>query len=99
MRQRLAPLLFDDEDPAAEAARTSVVAPAQVSASAKRKAARKRTDDGMPVHSFRTLLRDLATLTKNRVVPRIPGAEPFETLTRPTEMQQEAFRLLGVRIR
>ncbi len=96
MRQRLPPLLFDDEDLAgADTERTSVVAPAQVSVSAGRKAARQCTDDGMPVQSFRTLLRDLVTLTKNRVVPRIPGAEPFDTLTRPTELQAEAFRLLG----
>ncbi len=97
-RKRLAPLLFDDEEPAAaEAARSSGVAPARVSASAQRKAASKRTDDGRPGHSFRTLLRDLAPLTKNRVMPRLPGAEPFDRLTRPTEWQREAFRLLGVR--
>ena len=100
MRRRLAPLLFDDEDRAgAEAARASVVAPARVSESARRKARRKRTDDGRPVHSFRTLLGDLATIAKNRVAPRLPGAEPFELLTRPTELQREAFRLLGVRLR
>ena len=100
MRRRLAPLLFDDEDRAgAEAARTSVVAPARVSASARRKARRKRTDDGRPVHSLRTLLGDLATIAKNRVAPRLPGAEPFELLTRPTELQREAFRLLGVRLK
>ena len=99
MRRRLAPLLFDDEDRAgAEAARTSVVAPARVSESARRKARRKRTDDGRPVHSLRTLLGDLATIAKNRVAPRLPGAEPFELLTRPTELQREAFRLLGVRL-
>ena len=100
MRKRLAPLLFDDEDPAAaEAARPSVVAPARVSESARRKAARKRTGEGRPVHSFRTLLRDLATVTRNRVAPRLPGAEPFDLLTRPTELQREAFRLLGLRLR
>ena len=100
MRRRLAPLLFDDEDRAgAEAARASVVAPARGSESARRKARRKRTDEGRPVHSFRTLLRDLATVTRNRVVPRLPGAQPFETLTRPTELQREVFRLLGVRLR
>ena len=99
MRRRLAPLLFDDEDRVgAGAARTSVVAPARVSESARRKARRKHTDDGRPVHSFRTLLGDLATVTKNRVAPRLPGAEPFELLTRPTELQREAFRLLGVRL-
>ena len=99
MRRRLAPLVFDDGDRAgAEAARASVVAPARVSESARRKARRKRTEDGRPVHSFRTLLGDLATVTKNRVAPRLPGAEPFELLTRPTELQREAFRLLGVRL-
>ena len=100
MRRRLAPLLFDDEDRAgAEAARASVVAPARASESARRKARRKRSDQGWPVHSFRTLLRNLATVTKNRVAPRLPGAEPFDLLTRPTELQREAFRLLGVRLR
>ena len=99
MRKRLAPLLFDDEDKAgAEAARTSVVAPAKASESARRKAQRKRTGDGQPVHSFRTLLSDLATITKNRVAPRLPGAEPFDLLTRPTELQRKAFQLLSVRL-
>ena len=99
MRERLAPLLFDDEDPAGAAAdRASVVAPAQVSDSAQRKARRKRADDGRPVQSFRSLLGDLATVTKNTVTPRLPGAEPFELLARPTEPQREAFRLLGLRL-
>ena len=99
MRERLAPLIFDDEDPAAAAAsRASVVAPARVSESARRKAHRKRTDDGRPVQSFHSLLGDLATVTRNRVVPRMPGAEPFDTLTRPTELQREAFHLLGLRL-
>ena len=99
MRERLAPLIFDDEDAADAAAnRLSVVAPARVSQSARRKAHRKRTDDGRPLQSFRALLGDLATVTRNRVVPRMPGAEPFDTLTRPTELQREAFRLLGVRL-
>ena len=99
LRARLKPLLFDDDDPsAAEAARVSVVAPAEVSESAKDKARRKRTADGWPVHSFRTLLGDLATITRNRVVARLGGAEPFEIVTRPTALQREAFKLLGVRL-
>ena len=98
MRQRLKPLLFDDHDPAAaEAARASIVAPAKVSDAAKEKARGKRTANGHPVHSLRTLLGDLATIAKNRVVPRLSGAEPFEVLTRPTALQREAFKLLGVR--
>ena len=74
MRQRLRPLLFDDDDPAAaEAARISVVAPAKVSDAAREKARSKRTANGLPVHSFRTLLGDLATIAKNRVVPQVPA--------------------------
>ena len=68
MRQALAPLLFDDEDKAAaDAARSSIVAPAQRSLGALRKAGNRRTKDNFPVHSFQTLLKDLATLVKNRV--------------------------------
>ena len=100
MRGWLKPLLFDDEDPdGAEAARASVVAPAKVSESARRKARSKRTANGLPAHSFQTLLADLATVVKNRVVPRLPGAEPFTVVTRPTALQSEAFRLLGVRLK
>src|SRR5207244_5149538 len=70
MPQSLAPLLSDEPDPAArEARRTSPLAKAEPSPAAQRKAARKRTEpvDGepLPVHSFHTLLGDLATLTHN----------------------------------
>ena len=99
MRQRLSPMLFDDEDrEAAEAARTSIVAPAQVSDTAQAKARTKRTAEGDPVQSFRTLLADLATVTRNTVAPRLPGAEPFEVITRPTPLQDKALKLLGVRL-
>jgi len=97
MRQALAPLLFDDEDPAAgEALRASVVQPAQVSLKAARKANRKRTDDGFPVHSFRTLLKDLATIVRNTCQPNTPGVPNFEKVTLPTPLQRRAFDLLGV---
>ena len=82
LRQRLAPLLFDDHDVAA----------------AEHKARSKRTDSNQPVHSLRTLLDDLATITKNQVLPKLPGSEPFEVITRPTELQSTVFRLLGVRL-
>ena len=99
MRQRLAPMLFDDEDrEAAEAARASIVAPARVSQTAQAKARTKRTAQGDPVHSLRTLLAELATITRNTVAPRLPGAEPFEAITRPTALQHKAFELLGVRL-
>jgi hypothetical protein len=97
MRQRLAPILFDDHDRAAAAAqRKSIVAPAQRSPAAKRKAASHRTDDGWPVHSFRSLLDDLATLCLNKVsLPSNPKYR-FDLPTKPTPLQAHAFELLGV---
>jgi hypothetical protein len=96
MQQRVAPLLFKDHDPAAgKAARPSPVAPAQRSPAALAKAAAKVTADGGPVHSFATLLEDLATIAANRIQPAggLPG---FTIITTPTPVQRQAFELLGV---
>jgi transposase len=94
MRRALAPILFDDDDPqAAEAARPSVVSPAKRSPKAQSKDALKRTEDGMPVHSFQTLLKDLATLTRNEV--RV-GDQTMQMLATPTPVQQRALQLLQV---
>ena len=71
---------------------------ARVSEAAQAKARSKRTADGAPVHSLRTLLNDLATVTRNTVAPRLPGTEPFEVITRPTPLQDKALKLLGVRL-
>lgn len=99
MRQKLAPILFDDhQKEEAERTRRSIVAPAKRSPAAQQKDLLKRTVDGYPVHSFQTLLADLATLAKNRV--RLVGSETaeFYQLTDPTPGQQHAFELLGVTI-
>ncbi len=99
MRQKLAPILFDDEDPeAGQQLRDSVVAPSQHSPQALRKPHRKRTNEGGPVHSFQTLLSDLATISKNRIQPQLSGAAAFDRITRPTSLQQRALDLLGVRL-
>ena len=96
MRQALKPLLFDDHDPAdAERQRASVVQKAQRSRAAKAKASSKRTADDLPVHSFRTLLADLGTLTVNTM--RVAdGDATFTLLTEPTPVQKRCFELLGV---
>jgi len=97
MRQKLQPILFDDDDKAsAESLRSSIVAPAPRSVRAQAKDKTKRTQEGLPVHSFRTLLADLATLSKNRV--QTEGATPceFYVLTQPTDLQRHVFELLGV---
>lgn len=94
LRRALAPLLFMEEDrAAAQQERGSVVQPARRSRAAQRKVQRRRTDDGVPLHSFRTLLKELASLSKNTV--QLGGAS-FERLTTPTPLQQRAFDLLGV---
>jgi len=91
LRRALAPLLFDDDDPAAgEAERRSMVAPAQRSPRAKAKALLKRTDDGAPVHSFQSLLRHLGTIVKDRVRLKSDVAIEFDKITTPTALQQRA---------
>ena len=100
MRQLLAPILFDDDDkPQAQAARASIVAPAQRSTTAKLKALTKQTRDGMKVHSFQTLIGDLATVVKNRIQPADKNIAVFDMLTQPTAIQQRALDLLGVTLR
>ena len=95
LRRALAPLLFDDHDrEAAAAQRASPVAAAQVSPAARAKAQTQRTADGQPVHSFRTLLADLATLTRNTV--RFADAPPTTLLAQPTPLQQTVFDRLGL---
>jgi len=97
MQARLAPLLFTDDDkPAAQAARTSPVAPAARSPKALAKAAAKHTDDELPVHSFSTLLTDLATICLNTIAPADPALPGFRLVTTPTPLQRRALDLLGV---
>jgi len=97
MRQRLAPMLFDDDEPeAGESLRKSVVAPAQRSPAAQDKARRKRTPEDLPVHSFQSLLGDLATIVINRVRPRVIAGAEFDKVTDPTPLQAKALKLLGV---
>jgi hypothetical protein len=95
MRRALAPLLFQDEH-RGEPPAASPVAPARRSASAEAKARRKRNADNLPVQSFRDLLRDLATIVKNRIQPALKSVAPFDIVTRPTPLQKQALQLLGL---
>jgi len=97
MRERLKPMLFDDDDPTAAAReRVSIVAPAQASPAALRKRASKLTAHGTPVHSFHSLLRDLATCTLNEMTTPLNEAYSFTLVATPTPIQAQAFRLLAV---
>ena len=100
MRKLLAPLLFDDLDylkqlPTSE----SIVTGSKPSENAIKKANNKRNEENLPVHSFQTLLDDLATITSNRVQFQLNGSNLiFEKITQPTALQQKAFDLLGVSV-
>lgn len=96
MRRAVAPLLFDDHMPPRP--ERSPVAPAKRSAEAEAKARHQQLEDGTPVQSFQSLLKDLATLTNNRVQAKIGKDQDitFDMLTTPTPLQQRAFDLLGV---
>ncbi|MHB8332678.1 MAG: IS1634 family transposase [Candidatus Dormibacteria bacterium] len=91
-----APLLFRDEQPPVL---DDPVAPSERSAAALRKASTQQLEDGTPVHSFPTLLRSLATVCRNQVVPNgLPEAAAFELVTQPTDLQGRALALAGVNL-
>jgi transposase len=97
MRARLRPILFDDEYlDEASATRASPVAKAVRSEHAKNKDRSKHTEDGLPVHSFTTLLKDLATLTYNVARTGVNPAAQIIITSRPTPVQAKAFELLGL---
>jgi hypothetical protein len=97
MRGALSEVLFDDhEREAAEATRKSIVSPAPRSEAAKQKEHNRRTPDGFPVQSFQCLLKDLATLCKNRVRWSSRSEVEFERVTMPTALQRRVFELLGL---
>ena len=98
MRKALAPILFDDEKVTVEPEeKSSVVAPAKRSKQARTKAATKKTSEKLPVHSFRTLMTDLATIAKNKFQSNgLEASLTFEKITQPTPLQQKAIELLEV---
>lgn len=97
MRRDLAPLLFQDEELSQDRTRRDPVAPAQCSASAQAKKMDRVNADGFPVHSFQTLLLDLATRCRNTCrIPAESSGATFQQLTEPTPLQSRAFQLLGL---
>jgi len=89
-----APLLFRDEAPPV---RRDAVAPPERSAAARAKEAGHQTPEGLPVHDFRSLLTELGTLTRNRVLLDGAGEEAaLEILAEPTPLQARALELASV---
>jgi transposase len=96
LRKALAPLLFDDETLDRDRWLRDPVRPAQPSPGAQRKKRERQTEDGLPVHSLKTLLADLGTRCRNRCrLHSAPASPPFDLLTEPTPLQQRAFDLLA----
>lgn len=97
MRARLAPMLYDETDhEAAAAMRASIVAKAERSEAARRKQTTGLTDDGLTVHSFQSLLADLATYARIQATTALNDKYVFTLHTRPTPIQQRVFELLAV---
>lgn len=94
MRAAWRPLLFADEDQLAKLFRDPI-APAKRSAAAEEKASTHTLANGRPVHSFRTLLQDLATIVRNRCrASKTVDAPTFDVTTTPSAAQRKALNLL-----
>ena len=90
-------VLYDETDhEGAATMRVSIVAKAERSEAAICKQTTGRTDDGLPVHSFQTLLADLATYSRIQATTALNEKHVFTLHTRPTPIQQRAFELLGI---
>jgi transposase len=97
LRQALAPLLFADPDLKQNRASRDPVATAEPSAAVKAKKAVRLTAEGLPVHSFNSLLQALATRCRNTCrVKATPSKASFSQLTEPTPLQARAYQLLGL---
>ena len=99
LRRDLAPLTFQDEDPAGrDAARPSPVHPAAPSPAAKEKRRNGRASSGLPLISFPDLLDQLKSVTLNRVRLNADPPVTFYRCAEPSDHAAEAFRLLQIRI-
>ncbi len=93
LRQAWAPLLYSDDDPAgAAAARTSIVAPAQLSPATVARKRRGTADSGVPLHSYQTLLASLGTICRCQV-QLAPGLPPLPRVTQPSALHAQALAL------
>ncbi len=95
LRRAWAPLLFDDERLEQDRKTRDPVAPAEPSLEAQRKKNRRRTPDGLPIHSFETLIADLGTQCRNTCRLKTDSQAPaFQLDTKPTPLQSRAFELI-----
>ena len=99
MRKALAPLLFDDEQLTDDKKTRDPVAPAKPSIEAKRKKNSRKTADGLPIHSFKTLLEELGMYMRNYCSIKELHMESNLSVNRYTELspvQKRTFELLNL---
>ena len=99
LRRAWTPLLFEDEERWEERKRRDPILPAKPSASAQRKKRSHETAEGLPVHSFESLLRDLASRTRVTYALKPQKAEEktnltFQQVPEPTPLQARAYELV-----
>ena len=95
LRRAWAPLLFEDEERREERKRRDPILPAEPSASAQAKKHSHQTAEGFPVHSFQTLLAELAS--RARVTYEIKSADvraACQQVPEPTPLQRRAYELI-----
>jgi hypothetical protein len=99
MRNALAPLLFDDEQLADDKNTRDPVAPAEPSFEAKLKKSNRKTADGLPIHSFKSLLDELGMYMRNYCSIKELNTESKLTVNQYTELspvQKRSFELLNL---
>ncbi|KKL19124.1 hypothetical protein LCGC14_2468640, partial [marine sediment metagenome] len=96
LREALAPLMFVDEEKSSAETRDSIVSPARRSASARRKDATRRNENGVRLSSFRDILESLSAVTRSTVIINGHPKGRFTVTSRPTSYQQEIIRHLGI---
>lgn len=96
LRRAWAPLLFEEEHPERHRQSRDPVAAVKPTPRTRRKKTHRRTEDGHPVHSFSTLLQDLATRCRNTCRASTPGFDTptFQRITDPSPLQQRALELI-----
>jgi transposase len=94
LRRAWASLLFEDETLPSDRQTRDPVAPAQPSAAVRQKKVQRQTPDGLPVHSFETLLAELAT--RGEVTYRLRADQTGPSIrqwTPPSPLQARALAL------
>lgn len=96
LRRAWAPLLFEDEQLAEQRRRRDPILPASCSPSAREKKLTRQTADGLPVHSFETLMAELASRARVTYTLKSDAAAlSFQQVPEPTPLQARAYALLG----